>query len=115
MMKRRKKMTWKKLEESEYEAYFDTLSKALRDEKIEIEVMAPAVGDQQQTRWIPFIGISYDPPEKIISIISEYIDHRIKQPREVYVEDTDGGIASITISGGDGYEHLLKFNKPVSL
>ncbi len=108
-------MSWKKLEESEYERYFNELSKALQDEKVEIEIMALSVGAQQQTRWIPFIGISYDPPEKTISIISEYIDHRIKQPREVYIEDTGSGITSIKISGGDGYEHLLKLKEPVSL
>ncbi len=108
-------MSWKKLQESEYETYFDALSKRCVDEKVEIDIMAISVGSQQQTRWIPFIGISYDPPEKTISIISEYIDHRIKQPREVYVEETDDGITSIRISSGDGYEHLLKLKKPVTL
>ena len=108
-------MAWKKLEEPEYETYFDTLSKAFENEQVEIEVLAVSIGAQKQTRWIPLIGISYDPPEKTISIISEAIDHHIKGPREVQIHETDAGIDSIQITGADGYEHLLKLKKPVSL
>ena len=108
-------MAWKKLEESEYEAYFDTLSKAFTNEKVEIEVLAVSIGAQKQTRWIPLIGISYDPPEKTISIISEAIDHRIKRPQEVQIHKSDAGIDTIQITGADGYEHLLKLKEPVSL
>ena len=107
-------MSWKKLEESEYESYFDGFSKGLKDEKVEIEVMAVSVMDKKQTGWISFYGISYDPPEKIISIICEHIDHRIKKPLEVNVLEGDTGVESIEIVGGDGYNHLLKLRKPVS-
>ncbi len=107
-------MSWKKLEESEYETYFDALSKGLKDEIAEIEVMAVGIMDKEQTGWIPFYGISYDPPEKNISIISEYIDHRIKQPQKVSVHEGDEGVDSIEITGGDGYKHLLKLKKPIS-
>jgi len=107
-------MSWKKLEESEYETYFDALSKGLKDETAEIEVMAVGIMDKKQTGWIPFYGISYDPPDKIISVISEYIDHHIKQPKEVSVHEENGGVDSIEITGGDGYNHLLKFREPIT-
>ncbi len=107
-------MPRKKLEESEYEAYFDTLSKGLKEQTAEIEVMAVGIMDKEQTGWIPFYGISYDPPEKTISIICEYIDHRIKKPREVWVKESDAGINAIEITGGNGYTHLLKFKEPIA-
>lgn len=106
-------MSWKKLAESEYEDYFDALSRGLKKEKAEIEVMAVGVLDEKQTGWISFYGISYDPSEKIISIICKYIDHRIKQPREVSVHETEAGVDTIEIAGADGYTHVLKFKDPI--
>jgi len=107
-------MPRKKLEEPEYEAYFDTLSKGLKNQVAEIETMAVGIMDKEQTDYIPFYGISYDPSEKTISIICEYIDHRIKKPREVWVKNNETGIAAIEITGGDGYTHLLKFKEPIA-
>ncbi|HHD63916.1 MAG TPA: hypothetical protein ENK96_06055 [Desulfobulbaceae bacterium] len=109
-------MSWKKLEESEYEDYFDALSKRLKDEKAEkaeIEVLAVGTMEEKQTGWISFYGISYDPPEKIVSIICEYIDHRIKQPQKISVHETGAGVDTVEIVGGDGYEHVLKFKEPI--
>lgn len=107
-------MSWKKLQESEYESYFDELSKRAKEKLAEIEVMAVGVSDREQTTWIPFYGITYDPPEKIVSIISEYIDHHIKKPGEVNVHEVDGGVDTIEIIGGDGYKHRLKFKTPIA-
>ena len=104
-------MAWRKLEESKYETSFNALSKGLKDEVAEIEIMAVGVMDKNQTGWIPFYGISYDPQEKIISITTEYIDHHIKRAQEVRIHENDEGIDSIEITGGDGYSHLLKFKK----
>jgi len=108
-------MAWKTLNEDEYRKYFDALSRRLGEAKAEIEVMGVGVMEQEQTAWIPFWGIAYDPPEQMISIISEYIDHHIKKPREVRVHETEVGIAAIEIVGGDGYKHVLKLKKPVRL
>ncbi|HEB70079.1 MAG TPA: hypothetical protein ENI88_10745 [Desulfobulbus sp.] len=108
-------MARKKLEESEYEAYFDSLSKGMKEQVAEIEVMAVGIMDKEQTGWIPCYGISYDPPEKTISIMCEYIDHNIKKPREVWVKESDSGIAAIEITGAEGYIHLLKFKEPVAI
>ena len=63
-------MSNKKLQESEYEGYFNSLSKGMKDGVAEIEVMAVSIMDRELTDWIPFFGISYDPSEKTISIIS---------------------------------------------
>jgi len=108
-------MPRKKLEEPEYEAYFDALSKGMKDQIAEIEIMAVGIMDKEQTDWIPCYGISYDPPEKTISIMCEYIDHHIKKPREVWVKENDAGIAAIEITGGQGYTHLLKFKTPITV
>lgn len=71
--------------------------------------MAVGIMDKEQTGWMPFYGIGYEPPEKAIVIFCEYIDHSIKKPREVWVRESDAGIQSVEIVGENGYTHLLKF------
>ncbi len=106
-------MERKKLAETEYESYFDNLSRELKNQQAEIEVMAVGVFDKEQTSWITLYGISYDPAEKTVFISCEHIDHHIKNPQEVTVVTGDAGVESIEIVGGGGYEHLLKFKTPV--
>ncbi len=108
-------MEWKKLTESEYESYFDTLSRGLKNQQAEIEIMAVGVLDKEQTSWITLYGVSYDPGEKTVSVICEHIDHHIKNPQEVNVFEGEAGIESIEIIGGGGYKHVLKFKTPVSV
>ena len=62
------------LQESEYEGHFNALSKGMKDKVAEIEVMAVSIMDKELTDWIPFYGISYEPAEKTISIISKFIE-----------------------------------------
>jgi hypothetical protein len=108
-------MSSRKLQESEYESFFNSLSKAMQGEPSEIEVMAVSIMAREMTEWIPFYGISYDPAEKTVSIIYEYIDHRIMKPAEIYVDETDQGVQSIVINGGDGYTHRITFKHPVTV
>ena len=106
-------MDWKKLAETEYESYFDNLSRGLKNQQAEIEIMAVGVFDKEQTSWITIYGISYDPGEKTVSVICEHIDHHIKNPQEVNVFEGEAGVESIEISGGGGYKHVIKFKTPV--
>ncbi len=108
-------MSSRKLQESEYKGYFNTLSQGMKDTSAEIEVMAVSIMDREMTDWIPFFGISYDPSEKTISIISEFIDHRIKNPAAVTVRETAAGVESVEINGGDGYTHRIKFKNPLTI
>ena len=108
-------MDWKKLAETDYESYFNTLSKGLKNQLVEIEIMAIGVFDKEQTSWITLYGISYDPSEKIVSVICEHIDHHIKKAQEVNIFEGDAGVQSIEIIGGGGYKHVLKFKTPVKI
>ncbi len=108
-------MSNKKLQESEYESYFNALSRKMEGMPSELKVMAVSIMARDMTEWIPFYGISYDPAEKTVSLISEYIDHRIKNPASVYVEETDSGVKSIEINGGDGFTHRITFKEPITV
>ncbi len=106
-------MAWRKLEKSEAEAYCDTLSRALKDNQAEIEIMAVGVMDRKETAWIRIHGLTYNPDEDILYIYCDNLDHQIKKPREINLYETDSGLEMIEIVAADGYKHLLHFRKPV--
>ena len=108
-------MKKKELAADDYESFFDTLSKGMKDEQVEIEILAVGLFDKEETRWITIYGISYDPAEKTASIICDQIEHLIKNPQGVNVFEDDSGVESIEIIGGGGYKHLLRFKKPIKI
>ncbi len=108
-------MSMRKIDKSEGESYFNTVSKALQDKMAEIEIMAMGTMDKKQTNWIKIHGISYNPDEDILFIFCENLEHRIKKALEFKVWETDNSIEKIEIVGSDGYSHLLTFKSPVKL
>ena len=44
---------------------------------------------------MPLIGVTYDPKSDLVEIALEGLDHMIGRPREIYVQDDAGALASI--------------------
>src|SRR5262245_30242462 len=87
-------MATRKLPKTEWQAYFDRVSKALDGKLAEIEVVSLALGDQVEAKWLPLLGIVYDPKSDIVEIVLEGLDHMIPKPRDIAVEEGPGGLAS---------------------
>ncbi len=108
-------MAWQQIDKAAWENYFDSLSKKIKAEKVEIEIMAMGVLDKEKTAWIPLYGISYDPGEKVLSVFCKGIDHLIRSAEAVSVHTTDAGIDRIEIKTGEGYKHVLRLQQPVTM
>lgn len=108
-------MATKSLLKSECENYLATISKALKetDVEVEIEIMSLSLGDQHETNWIKLHGLSYDSREDILSVFCEGIDHLIRKPQEINVQEDEKGVQNIAAIGSSGYTHLIKFREPV--
>ncbi len=100
---------------NDWKEYFDDLYKKIKDmdEKIEIDVEAPSVFEEEEAKGLPLLGLSYDPKDKVFSVMSEDLEHLIHKPQEICVEEEDGAIVQIRIVDGTGTEHFVKFSKPV--
>ena len=61
-------MALRTLAKPEWKAYFDHLSKNLIGERAEIEIAGLALGDRIEARWIPLIGITYEPKADVLEI-----------------------------------------------
>jgi hypothetical protein len=80
-----------KLEKSRWQTYFDTLSRVLVGQSVELEVAALDLGDQVEAKWLLLLGVDYDPRNDLIEIAFDGVDHLIRRPREVFIDD-DGSV-----------------------
>jgi hypothetical protein len=105
----------RKLEKSRWQTYFDRMSKALVGKRAEIEVASLTLGDEIEARWLPLLGISYDPRNDVISIALEGVDHLINKPREVWVEEEGPELSSLEVIDADGVRQIVLLKDPLML
>jgi hypothetical protein len=108
-------MTIRKLKKSQWRPFFDGISKILEGMRVEIEVASLRLGDQIDAEWLPFLGITYDPKDDIVEVALENVDHMIRKPRDIYVDETAGDFISIAITDAEGTEQIVKVREPVAL
>jgi hypothetical protein len=107
--------TTSRLDKNQWRPYFDRVSKGLTGKRADIEVASLALGDQVEVEWLPIIGIVYDPNDDIIEVALENVDHMISKPREVYVEEEGGQLASVEIIDADGVRQIVNLRDPLML
>jgi len=108
-------MRTRKLEKTEWNPYFDRVSKALGGTLAEIEVASLSLGHQVEVNWLPLIGIAYDPKDDIVEIALQDLDHMIPKAREIAVEEAPDGLASVQITDSDGTRQIVKLRRPLML
>jgi hypothetical protein len=108
-------MTIRKLEKSKWHAFFDGLSKMLEGKRAEIEVASLALGDQIEAEWLPLLGLAYDPKDDLFEVTLDGVDHMIRKPREIYLDDDAGGLMSIEIVDAEGTRQIVKLRDPLML
>jgi hypothetical protein len=103
------------LEKSQWAYYCDRLSDALEGGNAEIEVASLDLGNQIETEWLPFHGISYDDKDEIIDIELEGVDHIINHPQQMFTDEDVSGLTTIEIKDGNGVQHLLRLKDALAL
>lgn len=108
-------MATRKLDKKEWRSFFDRFSRTLEGKQAEIEVVSLRLGDQVEADWLPLLGIAYDPNDDIVEVALEGLDHLIRKPREVYVEERAGGLAALEIVDSDDVKQIIKLRDPLML
>lgn len=104
-----------KLEKAAWQRYFDQVSKTLVGKQAEIEIASLNIGDQIEAEWVPLLGISYDPKNDLVEILLEGLDHLVRKPREIYVEQGPLGLASMEVIDTDDVRQIVKLRDPLML
>jgi hypothetical protein len=108
-------MTIRKLEKPEWRPFLDIVSKLLEAKEAEIEVASLDLGDQVVAEWLPLLGISYDPKDDIVEVALDGVDHLIRGPREIYLEDGAEALTSIEIIDANDAKQIVKLKDKLML
>lgn len=108
-------MAPRSLPKTEWQAYCDRMSKGLVGKQAEIEVTGLPFGDRVAAKWLPLLGITYDPKSDLVEIALEGLDHLTHQPREISVEDGPEGLTAMEIVGADKRRQIVKLREPLLL
>ncbi len=108
-------MVLTQLAKSQWQDYFDRVSKALGAKLVEVEVTGLGLGDQVQVEWLPLIGLSYDPKDDILAVAVEGIEHNIQHPKQIHVEQDVESLYSIEAVDAEGEHHILLLKDPLRL
>jgi hypothetical protein len=108
-------MAAEQIERARWGAFLDSLTGTLVGKQAEIEVAALDLGDQIQAQWAPLIGITYDDKDDLIEIALEQLDHMIRSPRAIFVDQDAEGIVAIAIDDAGGRHHIVKLKDPLAL
>lgn len=108
-------MATRKIEKGLWRSYFDRLTQNLVGKRAEIEIDSLELGSQIEAEWLPVFGITYDPKDDLVEVALEDVDHLIRSPREIYVDEDVVGLASLLIIDGSGTRQIVKFRDPLML
>ena len=108
-------MTSRMIPQAEWRAFFDGLADVLIGKRVEIEAASLELGDQVVAEWVPLLGISYDTQDDLLDVALSGLNHRIRQPREIHVQEGPTGIETVAIRSADGVKQILHLKDPLML
>jgi hypothetical protein len=101
------------LPKDEWKPFCERFSKALTGAvSVELEVVSLSIGDRLLSRWVPLVGIAYDPRADSFEIALPGVDHTIAHPQAVSIDETTRGIVAIEITASEGRGEILKLREP---
>jgi uncharacterized protein DUF5335 len=105
-----------RIPEEKLNRYFsDFTRRFLRDdspEAVDVEVVAPDLGDQWAARGARLRGITYDDHEHALEFELDSGDHRVFHPKEVWaVEEPDGFVSAIQVVHPDGRRDIARVKR----
>ena len=108
-------MALTQLAKSRWQDYFDRVSKVLGAKLVELEVTGLGLGDQVEVDWLPLIGLSYDPKDDVLVVMVEGIEHNIRHPKQIHVEQDVESLYSMEVVDAAGEHHILLLKDPLRL
>ena len=106
-------MTLRKLDKSEWQAFCDDLSKALPVDDLRTVTASLAVDGEVAAEWVALLGVAYDPRRDSFEIAIGGLEHRVRKPETLYVDEGPSGVAALEVIDGGGLRHELRLDRPL--
>jgi hypothetical protein len=105
----------RKVNKQEWQTFLDRVSKALTGKRAEIEIGSLAIGNQIEAKWLPLIGLAYDPKSDQIEVALENLDHLISRPCELHFEEDFGQLSALAVVDSEGVQQIIRLKDPLML
>jgi hypothetical protein len=104
-----------RLEKPQWQQYFDRLSAALGAKQVEVDIVGPSTGAQPQARRVALTGLSYDRKGDVFAVIGEGLEHNIRHPRQIHVDQELDALRSLEVVDEAGEHHIVTLKDPLRL
>jgi hypothetical protein len=105
-----------RLVRADWQSYCERISRGIdRGQRAELEVVSLDLGEHLEAKWLPILGLVYEPKTDMFEVALEGIDHLIAHPREVLVETSKRGIVGVEIVADDDVRRIVRLLEPLSL
>ncbi|HHI82460.1 MAG TPA: hypothetical protein ENJ99_04835 [Rhizobiales bacterium] len=108
-------MTTERIAKTDWEDYFNRVTKSLEGLQATVEVAALDTGDQIEAERLTLLGVTYDPKDDLLEVALEGLDHLIRHPRDIHITLEDTGITSIAVVDGNDREQIIRLSEPLLL
>ena len=108
-------MTTRKLESSEWQAYFDEVAKHLPTMRVGISIMGENIGVQPESEDSVLVGISYDSNDEVFVVDAANLSHTVPKPKEIFIREQGGRLSSIEVIAQDGTKQIIELQPLPSL
>ncbi|MGI9451853.1 MAG: DUF5335 family protein [Geminicoccaceae bacterium] len=108
-------MTTRKIERTDWGAYFDRVSKTLLGKHVKIEGASLRLGHLVEGQQLPLVGVADDPKSDAVHVITEALEHAIAKPQNVYVQEESDGLRVIEATDADDENQLIQLSEPLML
>ena len=100
---------------AEWRAFFDGLADVLIGKRVEVEAASLDLGDQIVADWVPLLGVTYDAHDDLLDVALSGLNHLIRRPMEIYVQEGSTGVETIAVASADGVKQILRLKDPLML
>ncbi|MGM0584964.1 MAG: DUF5335 family protein [Pseudomonadota bacterium] len=108
-------MTARVLDKAEWQTFFDRMAKGLEGRRAHAEVGGLDLGEQVAVESAPLLGISYEPKADLLEIAMEGVDHMIRAPRRIAVEETGAGLSGLEVVDAEDRRQVVRLTEPLKL
>jgi hypothetical protein len=108
-------MSIRKLERGDWSGFCLRATRGFLGRRVDIEVASLRLGSQPEARLLPLLGISYDPKSDVLELLLGELEHLIRAPRELYVDEEPLRLVSMQIVDADGVRQIVTLRDPLML
>ena len=108
-------MSIRKLERGDWNGFCLRATRGFLGRRVDIEVASLQLGYQTEVRLPPLVGMSYDSESDVLELLLGELEHLIRAPREVYVDEQPLRIVSMQVVDANGVRQIVTFGDPLML